>query len=372
MYQPNMYNPYKLSNIGGSSQPNNGNSSSKQNTKPPIFYIHLFSVDRLHTYEPQFPLSMPTVGEDSLIEEEELALGKGWVRISKHMIVDNTIKEVGFSIEALEYVEKILIVTGVRTYDLLNRKWKNLRPKKWKDVELSYLKRKNMKSAKDTSHREKVHEVRRPMARDKAKKKTETPSTSSTYGNEEALARVHLLGFLLHLSNPHRNIRHRGYVLFEGFVSRFLQSVLHPHPSYHFLLLLGHVDQLGILVVEGFDGGFRFQLIPSSSSMLLLSPGIALETRGIASLALIGGSGDGYGSLPTDFGVVLLGKKREKRLCRIGQEMDVHSAVHNVLKRDRVTGKAKQFQGHDEIRDQEISPDLKQGRTRKRRNIKMV
>nr|GEZ77893.1 hypothetical protein [Tanacetum cinerariifolium] len=62
-----------------------------------------------------------------------------------------------------------------------------------------------------------------------------------------------------------------------------------------------------------------------------------LETRGIASLALFlgyGGSGDGYGSLPTDFGVVLLWKKREKRLYRIGREMDVHS----VLKRYRVIG----------------------------------
>nr|GFB89000.1 hypothetical protein [Tanacetum cinerariifolium] len=30
-----------------------------------------------------------------------------------------------------------------------------------------------------------------------------------------------------------------------------------------------------------------------------------LETCGISSLALYGGSGDGYGSLPIDFGVVV-------------------------------------------------------------------
>nr|GEW20524.1 RNA-directed DNA polymerase [Tanacetum cinerariifolium] len=70
---------------------------------------------------------------------------------------------------------------------------------------------------------------------------------------QESSQKLLLLGFLLHLSNPHKNIRHREYVLFEGFVSRFLQSVLHPHPSYHFLSLLGHVDQLSILVVEGLD-----------------------------------------------------------------------------------------------------------------------
>nr|GEU63889.1 hypothetical protein [Tanacetum cinerariifolium] len=47
----------------------------------------------------------------------------------------------------------------------------------------------------------------------------------------------------------------------------------------------------------------------------------------ISSLALFlgcGGSGDGYGSLPTDFGVVLLGKKREKRLSNNGTEFKNH------------------------------------------------
>nr|GEY46219.1 hypothetical protein [Tanacetum cinerariifolium] len=50
-----------------------------------------------------------------------------------------------------------------------------------------------------------------------------------------------------------------------------------------------------------------------------------LETCGISSLALYGGSGDGYGSLPTDFGVVV-GTKMQERGC----------TVHSVLNRDRV------------------------------------
>nr|GEW48298.1 hypothetical protein [Tanacetum cinerariifolium] len=42
------------------------------------------------------------------------------------------------------------------------------------------------------------------------------------------------------------------------------------------------------------------------------------ENGGIAKLALQGGSEEGYGSLPTDFGVVKGTKKRGKGVCKLG------------------------------------------------------
>nr|GEW72574.1 reverse transcriptase domain-containing protein [Tanacetum cinerariifolium] len=66
-----------------------------------------------------------------------------------------------------------------------------------------------------------------------------------------------------------------------------------------------------------------------------------LETYEISSLALYGGSEDGYGSLPTDFGVVVGTKKGEKgvqSVCNLGGGGGVQCTVmYSVLNRDRVT-----------------------------------
>nr|GEX93339.1 hypothetical protein [Tanacetum cinerariifolium] len=47
----------------------------------------------------------------------------------------------------------------------------------------------------------------------------------------------------------------------------------------------------------------------------------------ISSLALYGGSGDGYGSLPTDFGVVVGTKKGKKGVCDLGEKGEGYRGV---------------------------------------------
>nr|GEV91158.1 hypothetical protein [Tanacetum cinerariifolium] len=63
------------------------------------------------------------------------------------------------------------------------------------------------------------------------------------------------------------------------------------------------------------------------------------ENGGIAKLALQGGSGEGYGSLPTDFGVVEGTKRGGKGVCKFGMKgCTVHSDAHCFKYRDGVTG----------------------------------
>nr|GEX66690.1 putative reverse transcriptase domain-containing protein [Tanacetum cinerariifolium] len=62
-------------------------------------------------------------------------------------------------------------------------------------------------------------------------------------------------------------------------------------------------------------------------------PLIMLETYEISSLALFlgyGGSEDGYGSLPTDFGAIVGIKSREKECTSLGRKV-MYSAMHSVL-----------------------------------------
>nr|GEW27509.1 hypothetical protein [Tanacetum cinerariifolium] len=61
--------------------------------------------------------------------EEETALCKGWVRTSKDSVKGNMRKEGGFWIDILKYMHDTCPITQRRTYDMVNRKWKTVRPK---------------------------------------------------------------------------------------------------------------------------------------------------------------------------------------------------------------------------------------------------
>ncbi|GJZ76540.1 hypothetical protein Tco_0641212 [Tanacetum coccineum] len=134
MYNLQMFDPL---NIGGSSQPNIGGSSS---LPPPMYPIHSFNVNDLPMYEPRFSLSMyDIVGEDSFVEdvptqrrrrqkrtaknndegtrcipwtpEEEFHCAKGWVRISEDGVAGNTRKIKGFWTMVLGYAEQAMKCT---------------------------------------------------------------------------------------------------------------------------------------------------------------------------------------------------------------------------------------------------------------------
>nr|GEW05618.1 hypothetical protein [Tanacetum cinerariifolium] len=60
--------------------------------------------------------------------EEEIALCKGWVYVSENSRLGNTRKDVGFWTEVLQYLESKTKMYGHRTYDMVNEKWKTVRP----------------------------------------------------------------------------------------------------------------------------------------------------------------------------------------------------------------------------------------------------
>ncbi|GKA98606.1 putative reverse transcriptase domain-containing protein [Tanacetum coccineum] len=60
--------------------------------------------------------------------EEEIALAKGWVAVSKNNKYGNARKEHGFWCEVLEYVESKTKQYGRPTYDMVCGEWKTVRP----------------------------------------------------------------------------------------------------------------------------------------------------------------------------------------------------------------------------------------------------
>nr|GEX29959.1 hypothetical protein [Tanacetum cinerariifolium] len=61
--------------------------------------------------------------------EEETTLCKGWVRTSEYSVKGNMRKEMGFWIDILKYMHDTCPITQRRTYDMVNGKWKTVRPK---------------------------------------------------------------------------------------------------------------------------------------------------------------------------------------------------------------------------------------------------
>ncbi|GJU69016.1 reverse transcriptase domain-containing protein [Tanacetum coccineum] len=61
--------------------------------------------------------------------EEETALCKGWLRTSEYSVVGNARKEMGFWVEVLKHMHATCPITKRRTYDMVNVKWKTVRPK---------------------------------------------------------------------------------------------------------------------------------------------------------------------------------------------------------------------------------------------------
>ncbi|GJR86513.1 hypothetical protein Tco_0210524 [Tanacetum coccineum] len=145
-----------------------GGSSSQRLTDLPMSPIHAFPIEDMYT--PEFSDSFQqntgsfheTAREDSPVEvatsppktkskptrghqkrtiqsddaprqiawtsKEEIALCKGWVYIFKNSRVGNTRKDVGFWCEVLQYMERNSKQYDRRTYDMVNGKWKTMRP----------------------------------------------------------------------------------------------------------------------------------------------------------------------------------------------------------------------------------------------------
>ncbi|GJR18151.1 hypothetical protein Tco_0966678 [Tanacetum coccineum] len=92
--------------------------------------INPFNIDDIPVYIPGFSSSIPTVREDSSVEEVMTLTKKPAKRRNKRTVQnDEEVWEAGFWIEVLAYVEGKMKVTGRRTYNSLNGKWNTLRPK---------------------------------------------------------------------------------------------------------------------------------------------------------------------------------------------------------------------------------------------------
>nr|GFB63352.1 hypothetical protein [Tanacetum cinerariifolium] len=61
--------------------------------------------------------------------EEETTLCKGWVRTSEDSVKGNMRKDRGFWIDILKYMYDTCPITQRRAYDMVNEKWKTVRPK---------------------------------------------------------------------------------------------------------------------------------------------------------------------------------------------------------------------------------------------------
>ncbi|GJS89590.1 glutathione S-transferase T3-like protein [Tanacetum coccineum] len=168
-------------NVGGSSsQPNFGGSSSQPNVRSsssqpnfrgsssPVRQFSLEDEDFTNLYSPQFSelfhedqshveeieeLQVPVTQKkptrrrqtapkkrpqkEKAVDqrcipwtpEEETALCKGWVRTSKDSVKGNMRKERRFWIDILKYMHDTCPITQRRTYDMVNGKWKTVRPK---------------------------------------------------------------------------------------------------------------------------------------------------------------------------------------------------------------------------------------------------
>nr|GEX49578.1 hypothetical protein [Tanacetum cinerariifolium] len=60
--------------------------------------------------------------------EEEIALCKGRIHVFENSVVGNTRKECGFWTEVLQHMESKTKAPGHRTHDMVNGKWKTMRP----------------------------------------------------------------------------------------------------------------------------------------------------------------------------------------------------------------------------------------------------
>ncbi|GJV88593.1 hypothetical protein Tco_1532531 [Tanacetum coccineum] len=60
--------------------------------------------------------------------DEEIALCKGWVYVSENSVVGNARRENGFWSKVLRYMESKTKALGRPTYDMVNGKWKTVRP----------------------------------------------------------------------------------------------------------------------------------------------------------------------------------------------------------------------------------------------------
>ncbi|GJR55367.1 hypothetical protein Tco_1405888 [Tanacetum coccineum] len=133
------------------------------------------------------------------------------------MRIGNTRKDVGFWTGVLQYMESKKKLYGLRTYDMVNVKWKTVRPNVVQFVRVA---------ARDTRHygsssfntefgeasinlnvdvgddkEDEVQEIRRPSGKDKAKgymKKKGSRSSGSSSTNEEALARLMVSELAMH------------------------------------------------------------------------------------------------------------------------------------------------------------------------------
>nr|GEY32787.1 hypothetical protein [Tanacetum cinerariifolium] len=107
------------------SQTQVGGSSSQQRTNPPMSPIHAFPIEDMYTPKFSDPFQENTT---TWTREEEIALCKGWVDVSENNMLGNTRKDAGFWCAILQYLENKTKQYGRRTYDMINGKWKMVRP----------------------------------------------------------------------------------------------------------------------------------------------------------------------------------------------------------------------------------------------------
>nr|GEY26788.1 hypothetical protein [Tanacetum cinerariifolium] len=87
--------------------------------------IHAFPIEDMYTPKFSDPFQENTT---TWTREEEIALCKGWVDVSENNMLGNTRKDAGFWCAILQYLENKTKQYGRRTYDMINGKWKMVRP----------------------------------------------------------------------------------------------------------------------------------------------------------------------------------------------------------------------------------------------------
>nr|GEW33105.1 hypothetical protein [Tanacetum cinerariifolium] len=107
------------------SQTQMGGSSSQTCTDPPMSHIHAFSIEDMYTlefldfFQQNTGSFQETAREDS---PDEVATSPPKTKVG------NTRKHAGFWIEVLQYMQRKTKQYGRRTYDMMNEKWKTVRP----------------------------------------------------------------------------------------------------------------------------------------------------------------------------------------------------------------------------------------------------
>nr|GEY12359.1 hypothetical protein [Tanacetum cinerariifolium] len=141
--QPNAFHDFSLqpsafpfSHPNYVSQTQMSGSSLQRRTYPPMSSIHAFPIEDMYTPEFSDSFQENTISfqepahEESPVEthEEKIPLCKGWVDVSENNMLGNTMKDVGFWCAVLQYMESKTKQYGLRTYDIVNEKWKTVRP----------------------------------------------------------------------------------------------------------------------------------------------------------------------------------------------------------------------------------------------------